>query len=103
MPVHSDAERLRAAGLRVTLSRNSTDHHNENERIAFGAGVLVDGMDFSDDEVLVRRSSPTRTPSAAGSARTTSRRIAGGASVVPAWVSSGDGPHRIGSDGRDGR
>ena len=39
----------------LTLNRNVTDHHNENEQIAFGTGVLVDGMDFSDDKMLVGR------------------------------------------------
>lgn len=28
---------------------------NENEQIAFGTGVLVDGLDFSDDKMLVGR------------------------------------------------
>ncbi|MBM0260483.1 catalase [Micromonospora sp. 4G55] len=78
MPVHSDAGRLRAAGLRVTLNRDIADHHHENDQIAFGAGVLVDGIDFSDDKMLVGPLSPTRTPGAAGSARTTSGRITGG-------------------------
>jgi catalase len=31
------------------------DHHNENEQIAMGTGVLVDGLDFSDDKMLVGR------------------------------------------------
>jgi catalase len=39
----------------MTLNRNVTDHHNENEQIAFGTGVLVDGLDFSDDKMLVGR------------------------------------------------
>jgi catalase len=39
----------------MTLNRNITDHHNENEQSAFGTGVLVDGMDFSDDKMLVGR------------------------------------------------
>jgi catalase len=39
----------------MTLNRNVTDHHNENEQSAFGTGVLVDGMDFSDDKMLVGR------------------------------------------------
>ncbi|UWX97854.1 catalase [Arthrobacter zhaoxinii] len=39
----------------MTLNRNITDHHNENEQIAFGTGVLVDGLDFSDDKMLVGR------------------------------------------------
>ena len=39
----------------MTLDRNITDHHNENEQVAFGTGVLVDGLDFSDDKMLVGR------------------------------------------------
>jgi catalase len=39
----------------MTLNRNVQDHHNENEQIAFGTGVLVDGLDFSDDKMLVGR------------------------------------------------
>ncbi|HYH11923.1 MAG TPA: catalase, partial [Thermomicrobiales bacterium] len=40
---------------RMVLNRNVTDHHNENEQISFGTGVLVDGLDFSDDKMLVGR------------------------------------------------
>ncbi|WP_210505365.1 catalase [Naasia sp. SYSU D00057] len=40
---------------RMVLNRNVSDHHNENEQIAFGTGVLVDGLDFSDDKMLVGR------------------------------------------------
>ncbi len=39
----------------MTLNRNVSDHHNENEQAAFGTGVLVDGIDFSDDKMLVGR------------------------------------------------
>jgi catalase len=39
----------------MTLNRNVSDHHNENEQISFGTGVLVDGLDFSDDKMLVGR------------------------------------------------
>ena len=39
----------------MTLTANVSDHHNENEQIAFGTGVLVDGLDFSDDKMLVGR------------------------------------------------
>jgi catalase len=39
----------------MTLNRNVTDHHNENEQAAFGTGVLVDGIDFSDDKMLLGR------------------------------------------------
>src|SRR5690606_14928385 len=31
------------------------DVFNENEQIAMGTGVLVDGLDFSDDKMLVGR------------------------------------------------
>jgi catalase len=46
---------LRHIGV-MTLNRNVKDHHNENEQIAMGTGVLVDGLDFSDDKMLVGRS-----------------------------------------------
>jgi catalase len=39
----------------MTLNRNVADHHNESEQIAMGTGVLVDGLDFSDDKMLVGR------------------------------------------------
>jgi catalase len=39
----------------MTLNRNVTDHHNENEQSAFGTGVLVDGLEFSDDKMLIGR------------------------------------------------
>jgi catalase len=45
---------LRKVGTMV-LNRNIEDFHNENEQIAFGTGVLVDGLDFSDDKMLVGR------------------------------------------------
>jgi catalase len=45
---------LRHIGV-MTLNRNVKDHHNENEQISFGTGVLVDGFDFSDDKMLVGR------------------------------------------------
>ena len=45
---------LRKIGV-MTLNRNVDDHHNENEQIAMGTGVLVDGLDFSDDKMLVGR------------------------------------------------
>jgi catalase len=45
---------LRPVGM-MTLNRNVSDHHNESEQIAFGTGVLVDGLDFSDDKMLVGR------------------------------------------------
>jgi len=39
----------------LTLNENVKDHHNENEQSAFGTGVLVDGIDFSDDKMLIGR------------------------------------------------
>ena len=40
---------------RMVLDRNVVDQFTENEQIAFGTGVLVDGLDFSDDKMLVGR------------------------------------------------
>ena len=40
---------------RMELNRNVSNHFAENEQIAFGTGVLVDGLDFSDDKMLVGR------------------------------------------------
>ncbi|TDD74532.1 catalase [Actinomadura darangshiensis] len=40
---------------RIVLDRNVDDHFAENEQISFGTGVLVDGLDFSDDKMLVGR------------------------------------------------
>lgn len=45
---------LRHAGT-MTLNRNVEDFFDENEQIAMGTGVLVDGLDFSDDKMLVGR------------------------------------------------
>ena len=45
---------LRHAGV-MTLNRNVEDFFDENEQIAMGTGVLVDGLDFSDDKMLVGR------------------------------------------------
>ncbi len=39
----------------ITLNKNVEDFHNENEQSAFGTGVLVDGIDFSDDKMLIGR------------------------------------------------
>ena len=35
--------------------RNVSNFFAENEQVAFGTGVLVDGLDFSDDKMLVGR------------------------------------------------
>jgi catalase len=40
---------------RLVLDRWPSDFFNENEQIAFGTGVLVDGLEFSDDKMLVGR------------------------------------------------
>ncbi|WP_217912771.1 catalase [Miltoncostaea marina] len=45
---------LRPIG-RMVLNRNVSNVFAENEQIAFGTGVLVDGLDFSDDKMLVGR------------------------------------------------
>ena len=45
---------LRPVGV-MTLNRNVSNFFAENEQVAFGTGVLVDGLDFSDDKMLVGR------------------------------------------------
>jgi catalase len=40
---------------KMVLNRNVSDFFTENEQISFGTGVLVDGLDFSDDKMLVGR------------------------------------------------
>jgi catalase len=40
---------------RMVLNRMPENFFAENEQIAFGTGVLVDGLDFSDDKMLVGR------------------------------------------------
>jgi catalase len=40
---------------RIVLNRMPDNFFAENEQIAFGTGVLVDGLDFSDDKMLVGR------------------------------------------------
>jgi len=39
----------------MVLNRNVDNHFLDNEQISFGTGVLVDGLDFSDDKMLVGR------------------------------------------------
>ncbi len=39
----------------IQLNRNPVDYHNEVEQAAFGTGVLVDGIDFSEDKMLQGR------------------------------------------------
>jgi catalase len=45
---------LRPVG-RMVLDRNPTNYFAEVEQVAFGTGVLVDGLDFSDDKLLQGR------------------------------------------------
>jgi catalase len=45
---------LRPVG-RMVLDRNPVDYFAEVEQAAFGTGVLVDGLDFSDDKMLQGR------------------------------------------------
>ncbi len=45
---------LRKVGT-MTLDRMPENFFAENEQISFGTGVLVDGLDFSDDKMLVGR------------------------------------------------
>ena len=40
---------------RMVLDRNPVNYFAETEQVAFGTGVLVDGLDFSDDKMLVGR------------------------------------------------
>lgn len=40
---------------RMVLNKNPEDYFTEVEQVAFGTGVLVDGMDFSDDKMLQGR------------------------------------------------
>jgi catalase len=40
---------------RMVLNRAPENFFAENEQISFGTGVLVDGLDFSDDKMLVGR------------------------------------------------
>jgi catalase len=49
-----EAFALRPVG-RMVLNRNADNVFTDNEQIAFGTGVLVDGLDFSDDKMLVGR------------------------------------------------
>ncbi len=40
---------------RMVLDRTLSDNFADNEQIAFGTGVLVDGLDFSEDKMLIGR------------------------------------------------
>ena len=39
----------------MTLNRNPENYFAEVEQVAFGTGVLVDGLDFSDEKMLQGR------------------------------------------------
>ncbi|HEV2088998.1 MAG TPA: catalase [Cryptosporangiaceae bacterium] len=45
---------LRPVGM-MTLNRNVQNFFAEAEQVSFGTGVLVDGLDFSDDKMLIGR------------------------------------------------
>jgi len=45
---------LQPVGM-MTLNRNVENFFAENEQVAFGTGVLVDGLEFSDDKMLSGR------------------------------------------------
>src|SRR5690606_15252354 len=45
---------LRHGGV-MTLNRNVSDFFKENEQIAMGTGLVVDGLDLSDDKMRVGR------------------------------------------------
>ncbi len=40
---------------KIVLNRNPDNYFAETEQVAFGTGVLVDGLEFSDDKLLVGR------------------------------------------------
>ncbi len=40
---------------KMVLNKNPENYFNEVEQVAFGTGVLVDGLDFSDDKLLQGR------------------------------------------------
>ena len=40
---------------KIVLNRTPDNYFAETEQVAFGTGVLVDGLDFSDDKLLVGR------------------------------------------------
>lgn len=54
---------LRPVGV-MTLNRNITDYHIENEQVAFGTGVLVNGFEFDAGgaDLLVLRHAVPRRP-----------------------------------------
>ncbi|MFP3488413.1 catalase, partial [Staphylococcus sp. SIMBA_130] len=40
---------------KMVLNKNPENYFNEVEQVSFGTGVLVDGLDFSDDKMLQGR------------------------------------------------
>lgn len=40
---------------KLVLNKNPENYFNEVEQVAFGTGVLIDGLDFSDDKMLQGR------------------------------------------------
>jgi len=61
---------LRPVGM-MTLNRTVENFFAENEQAAFGTGVLVDGLEFSDDKMLVGRTFSYSDTQRYGSVRTT--------------------------------
>ncbi len=84
---------LRHVGV-MTLNRNVEDVHNENEQIAMGTGVLVDGLDFSDDKMLVGRTFLV-FGHAASSCRTELSATAGEPAQGLSPVHESDGRHDV--------
>lgn len=78
---------------RMVLGRNPVQHFAEVEQAAFGTGVLVDGLDFSDDKMLQRRtlSYPDTQRYLVGPSYLQSRST-GGVSFV--WTFVGEGLRR---------
>ena len=66
---------------RMVLNRNPANYFAEVEQAAFGTGVLVDGLDFSDDKMLqgrtlllLRHAALPGRPRTTCNCRSTSRR-----------------------------
>jgi catalase len=51
----------------MVLNRPVSNKFAENEQISFGTGVLVDGLDFSDDKMLAGRTFSYSDTNAIGS------------------------------------
>ena len=90
---------------KMVLDRNPENYFAEVEQVAFGTGVLVDGLDFSDDKLLQGRTFSysdtqrhrvgTELLAAAGqcTARRMSRRISGTDKCRMVRRSDGQNPH----------